>query len=213
MAPAYRARFGELHAPDILLVDRDLLVQGGLFAPGDHELRLAVLQAEARRVEVRPETAALVDDPRPVEFGHPVDDPGAADPLGAGDGGLGPPALLADDLEGNLERSGIDPDPLDRPGGRPHAEADVRPLEGGTGGAGCGDELRLVSHDQFAVRPHVDDEDHLLAAVGLLRDQDPHVVRPDETRLDREQMDVGARMDRQAEVARLDVERAVDRPG
>ena len=51
-SPGVEGRFGELYAPDILLVDRDLLVQGGLFAPGDDELRLAVLQAEARRVEV-----------------------------------------------------------------------------------------------------------------------------------------------------------------
>jgi len=96
--------FGELDAPDILLADRDRPLQRGLFRPGDDEFRLHVGQAEPRRCEIGTETAASVDDACPIEFGHPVDDPGAADPFSAGDPKLRPPALLTDDLERDLQR-------------------------------------------------------------------------------------------------------------
>ena len=56
LAPASRAGLGELHAPDILLADRDLLVPGRSLAPGDDEFRLPVVRAQARRVRSPAET-------------------------------------------------------------------------------------------------------------------------------------------------------------
>ena len=96
--------FGELDAPDILLTDRYRPRQRGFVRPGDNELRFPVGQTEPRRCEIGTETAASVDDACPIEFGHPVDDPGAADPFSAGDPKLRPPALLTDDLERDLQR-------------------------------------------------------------------------------------------------------------
>ena len=165
---------------------------------------------QTRRVRLLAETAFMVDDPRPVEFGHPVDDPRAADPFGARERNVRPPALLADDLEGDVPGHGIDPDPLDRPRGRPHPEADMGPLQGGTGGAGGRKEPLAVPQDHLPIRSHIDDQHHLLLVVRLLGDQDGDIIRPDEPRLDGQDMAVGAGMDRQRKVPRLDIEGAED---
>ena len=41
LGPRIEGGLGQLHAPDVLLADRDLLFQRGLFAPGDDEFRLS----------------------------------------------------------------------------------------------------------------------------------------------------------------------------
>ena len=83
------------------------------------------------------------------------------------------------------------------------------PLQGGSGGAGGGEEPLAVSHDHLPVRAHIDDEDHLIPAIGLLRDQDPHIVRTHETRFDGEDVDIGGGVDLKTEIARLDIQTAV----
>ena len=119
--------------------------------------------------------------------------------------------IPGDDFEGDLPGFGIDADPFDRSGGRAHAESDVCPLESGAGGAGGREKPLPVSQVHLPVRSHIDDQRNLLPAVGLLGDQDADVVRADEACLDRQHVDTGRGMDQEAQIARLDVQTAVDR--
>jgi len=99
---------------DILLCDGDVLAYRGLPFPGDHKLRDPV-RGLSRGNDTLSEAAALVDQSCSVELSDGINDPRATDPL-ASRWAASCSFFSAYDLEPDIERLRIDPDPLDRPG-------------------------------------------------------------------------------------------------
>ncbi len=118
--------------------------------------------------------AVGVDDAGEVHLGDEVDDAGPADTRDAGGGdGRGEPRLVAprldaDHLDAGAQRLRIDAHRLDGTGGRPLPAADLCAFERRSGRARRRQQPRAVAEDDLGIGADVDDEPHVLAAVGLL---------------------------------------------
>src|SRR5512134_3429333 len=119
------------------------------------------------------------------------------------------PVSLADDLVLGFFGDRVYLHLFDRPGGRPHAELDLRTLECRARCAGCRAYPVPVAEEQLAVRSDIDDEDHLVLEILLLRYQNAHIISADKPCFDRKHMDKRSGVDLETEVTRFDIKGAL----
>ena len=145
------------------------------------------------------------------QLGHHLDDAAAADA-----GGLhGSPALLirpvlvADQLEARLAGGPVDAHALDRARRGALAVRDLRALKGRAGRAAAAQQPSRLPSTISALVPTSMISVMVVLLLGRLGDQHAQVVRADMAGLERQQVNVRGRVQLDAQVARLDVERRV----
>ncbi len=151
-------------------------------------------------------------DPRQVQLGDRLDDPGAADTgdVRAGERRIVRPDVAADHAEAGLERVRVDADALDRAGRGALAAADLRALEGGAGGARCGQHAVAVAEHDLGVGADVDDQVDLLAEIRCLGEDHAGGVGADVARDAGQHVRTRARVDGEPELPRGQAHRLVD---
>ena len=178
-------RLGELHGPDVVLGDRQL---GPGVAVEDVSVRPAVGHDPIGPGRVLAEDRPVgVDDPGEEHLGEQVDDSRPTQPGDSGRGdrhvesGLVAPRIDADHLHPSVQRLGVDANALDGAGRRSLSAADLRALERRAGGAGRGELAVPVAEHDLGVGADVDDESHVVAAVGTLGEDHRRGVGADMT--------------------------------
>ena len=84
--PRVDGPFGQLHGPDISLLDGDILMDGSFLRPGQHIFQTAILiLAYPGRFQPAVDTTGLGNDARRIEGRHHIDDAGTADADGLRD--------------------------------------------------------------------------------------------------------------------------------
>ena len=210
----------ELDRPDVVLGDDDPRPALGGAVVEDVRERPAVRHDPRRAGCQRPvDDAVRGDDAGEVELGDDLDDAAAADAGDAGrGGGLGEagfvgPGLGADDPEPRLQRRAVDADALDRAGRRSLAAADLGALERGPRRRRCREQEVAVAEDDLGVRADVDDQLDDLAPVRRLGQDHARRVGPDVAGDAGQQVDAGAGMCGQFQLARPELHGAVRRQG
>jgi hypothetical protein len=83
------------------------------------------------------------------------------------------------------------------------------PLEGRSGGTGRGKEPLPISQNQLAVGADINDKQHFVLVIRLFGDEHADVIRPDESRFYRQDVNVSARRYLEPQVARFDIYRVM----
>ena len=153
-----KSRTGELDLANVVLGDRQLRVHGavGIGVLGTNHVSKGALVGNdpvgCRRQVL--DHAVVVTQTGQEQFADDLDDRRAAQAGDVeccgllGEFGLVAPYVGTDHLEAGLVRVVVDPDALDRSGGRAHARRDLRALERRAGRRGCGvGALGRAEHD------------------------------------------------------------------
>ena len=132
------------------------------------------------------ELAARIDDPRPEQFCHRIDDGRAADPFCL----ACIPFLFADDFIAWFESLFINVDAFDCAGRGAHPIFHVRAFERGTGRGGCADQAFAVAEHQFCIRADVDQQPVLILLVRFFGKDHRAGIRADKGGDGRQDMNI-----------------------